>query len=100
MDKVDLLGIAAGLGPERRSVVATNVNDSRLRVVNLNGEGTLDKHSHDEFALVLKGRFRVRFGDREVLLAPGEGVLVPRNTEHSAIGEDATIVLFEPQPRA
>lgn len=98
MEKVVFSQIFDTLTPERRTQVATKVNDARLRLVRLTGEGTLDTHGHDEFALVLKGELTVSFGDREVVLGPSEGVLIPRGTQHNATGRDAQFILFEPVP--
>ena len=98
MEKVVFKKLFAGLTPERRTQVAAKVNDARLRLVRLTGEGTLDAHAHDEFALVLKGELTVRFGDDAVVLGPSEGVLIPRGTQHTATGRDAQFVLFEPNP--
>jgi quercetin dioxygenase-like cupin family protein len=64
MEKVAFDRLFAALTPERRTQVFANVNDARLRLVRLTGEGTLDEHGHDEFALVLKGELTVSFGER------------------------------------
>jgi hypothetical protein len=32
------------------------------------------------------------------VLGPSQGVLIPRRTQHTAIGKDAQFVLFEPTP--
>lgn len=98
MEKVVFDRLFAALTPERRTQVAAQVNDARLRLVRLTGEGTLDAHGHDEFALVLKGELTVDFGDRAVVLGPSEGVLIPRGTQHNATGKDAQFILFEPDP--
>lgn len=100
MEKVALHRMFAALTPERRTEVAATVNQSRVRLVKLSGAGNLDSHPHDEFALVLSGQLTVQFADREVVLGPAEGVVIPRGTEHNAIGRDAEFVLFEPDPDA
>ena len=50
-------------------------------------------------ALVTKGRLRIRFRDREdVMLGPGELVVVPRGVEHRPLAEEEThVVLIEPK---
>jgi mannose-6-phosphate isomerase-like protein (cupin superfamily) len=98
MEKVVFDQLFASLTPERRTQVVAKVNDGRLRLVRLKGEGTLDAHEHDEFALVLKGELTVSFGDKAVVLGPSEGVRIPRGTQHTATGRDAQFVLFEPNP--
>ena len=99
MERIALDRVFAGLDGSRRSAVVAAVNDSRLRLVKLSGEGDVDRHPHDEFALVLTGELTVRFADRAVVLGPGEGVLIPKGAEHSASGLDAEFVLFEPSPK-
>jgi quercetin dioxygenase-like cupin family protein len=99
MNKIALDRVFAGLDGARRSAVVAAVNDARLRLVRLSGGGDFDRHPHDEFALVLKGELTVRFADRDVVLGPGEGVLIPRGAEHAASGLDAEFVLFEPSPK-
>lgn len=84
MDKVDLAQVYAALGASRPSEPIASVNSSRIRLVRPNGAGQWDKHPHDEFALVLKGRLRVMMRDREVVLEAGQGLLVQRGTEHQA----------------
>ena len=47
--------------------------------------------------MVLKGRFRMDFRDREVWLEEGEFLVVPRGVEHRPVAEEEVeILLFEP----
>jgi mannose-6-phosphate isomerase-like protein (cupin superfamily) len=47
--------------------------------------------------LVVRGRFRMEFRDREVWLEEGEFVVVPRGVEHRPVAEEeAGVLLFEP----
>jgi quercetin dioxygenase-like cupin family protein len=54
-------------------------------------------HTHDveKMDAVLAGRFRIMMQGEEVLLGPGDAVLVPRGAEHSAevVGNDSVISL-------
>jgi mannose-6-phosphate isomerase-like protein (cupin superfamily) len=101
MDKIDLSQVYAGLGASRPSEPIVSVNASRIRLVRPVGAGQWDRHPHDEFALVLKGRLRVKMRDREVVLDPGQGLLVARGTEHQATAEgDTQLLLVEPDPAA
>jgi len=48
--------------------------------------------------LVVKGRMKMRFRDRDVLVDPGEFIIVPKGVEHMPVAEDEVhIVLFEPK---
>jgi quercetin dioxygenase-like cupin family protein len=41
-------------------------------------------HGQEKMDAVVSGRFRMRMGDDEIVLEPGDAVLVPRGSEHSA----------------
>lgn len=48
--------------------------------------------------LVLKGRLRMRFRDRDALVNPGEFIVVPHGVEHLPVAEVEThVLLFEPR---
>lgn len=78
--------------------VVGQVNDMQVRVAKLHGEFPWHTHEHeDELFLVVKGRLRLEFRDRQVLLEPGEFLIVPRGVEHRPIAdEEAHVVLIEP----
>ncbi len=75
------------------------VNESALKLVKLEGAFVWHRHDDaDELFLVIAGRLRVRFRDREVSLGPGELVVVPKGTEHLPIAEpEAHVLLIEPE---
>ena len=58
-------------------------------------------HSHDvedELFLVLEGRLRMQFRDREVVAGKGEFIIVPHGTEHRPVADDeAHVLLLEPK---
>jgi mannose-6-phosphate isomerase-like protein (cupin superfamily) len=52
----------------------------------------------DELFLVLHGRLRMQFRDGEVVVEPGELVIVPHQTEHRPVADDETqVLLLEPR---
>jgi len=58
-------------------------------------------HRHpqaDEMFFVLTGKLNMRFRDRDVLLLPGEMIVVPRGVEHLPITVDGPceVMLVEP----
>jgi mannose-6-phosphate isomerase-like protein (cupin superfamily) len=47
--------------------------------------------------MVVKGRFRMEFRDRDVWLEEGEFLIVPRGVEHRPVADvEAQVLLFEP----
>lgn len=81
-----------------RPKVVASLNGQEVKIVKVQGEFPWHHHDNeDEFFLVWKGKFRVEFKDRVVTLGPGEGVVVPRGTEHrTCADEEAQILCFEP----
>jgi mannose-6-phosphate isomerase-like protein (cupin superfamily) len=74
------------------------VNGSVVKLVKLRGEFVWHAHeAEDELFLVLSGTLRMQFRDREVVVEPGELLVVPRGTEHRpAADEEAHVLLIEP----
>jgi mannose-6-phosphate isomerase-like protein (cupin superfamily) len=74
------------------------VNDCHVKLVKLQGEFVWHAHeSEDELFLVLKGRLRMRFRDREAIVEPGEFIIVPRGVEHCPVADDEVhVLLLEP----
>jgi mannose-6-phosphate isomerase-like protein (cupin superfamily) len=74
------------------------VNEQALKLAKL--EGAFVWHHHDdadELFLVVKGRLKMCFRDREVWLEEGDLIVVPRGTEHMPVAdEEAHVLLIEP----
>lgn len=78
--------------------VVAELNGQLVKVAKIRGTFVWHQHQHeDELFLVVKGRMRMDFRDREVWLGPGEVIVVPRGVEHRPHAEEeCEIVLFEP----
>jgi quercetin dioxygenase-like cupin family protein len=52
-------------------------------------------HGQDKMDAVVSGRFRIRMANDEIVLEPGDAVLVPRGSEHSAevVGSEPVVSL-------
>src|SRR5512140_2118757 len=74
------------------------VNDFHVKLVKLNGEFVWHSHeTEDELFLVLRGTLRMQFRGREVAVAAGEFIVVPRKTEHRPVAdEEVHVLLLEP----
>ncbi len=78
--------------------IVGELNGQQVKLVRFVGEFVWHHHEHeDELFLVVKGRFRMEFRDRDVWLEEGELLVVPRGVEHRPVAEEeAHILLFEP----
>ncbi len=77
--------------------IAARVNSQEVRLAKI--EGAFDWHHHDgvdELFFVVKGRFTMRFRDRDVAIEEGDMIVVPANVEHMpAAEEECWIMLIE-----
>lgn len=78
--------------------VVGGLNGQHVKLVKLLGEFVWHHHDdEDELFLVVRGRFRMEFREREVWLEEGEMIVVPRGVEHRPVAEEeAWVMLFEP----
>lgn len=80
--------------------IVGELNDSYVKIVKFQGEFVWHHHDkEDELFLVVKGRMRMRFRDRDVMVSPGEFIIVPKGVDHLPVAEDEEvhIVLLEPK---
>jgi mannose-6-phosphate isomerase-like protein (cupin superfamily) len=82
-----------------RPKIVGEINDMQVKLVKLRGAFVWHKHDdEDELFWVIKGRLRMQFRDREILLDPGEFLIVPRGVEHRPVADDEVhVVLIEPR---
>lgn len=99
MDKVNLAEKLALVTEHWSPRIVGAVNDCHVKIVRLQGEFVWHAHEvEDELFLVLKGRLRMQFRDRTLIVAPGEFVVVPRGVEHCpAADEETHVLLLEPK---
>ena len=79
--------------------VAGEINDFQLKLVKLRGAFVWHRHEvEDELFLVVTGRLRMRFRDRDEIVGPGELIIVPHGIEHCPVAEtdEVHVVLLEP----
>ncbi|MCJ2163625.1 MULTISPECIES: cupin domain-containing protein [unclassified Pseudodesulfovibrio] len=77
--------------------LVSQVNDMHVKLVKIDGDFIWHSHdTGDEMFFVTKGRLTMRFRDHDVMLEPGEFIVVPHQVEHMPSCEDETwIMLFE-----
>jgi mannose-6-phosphate isomerase-like protein (cupin superfamily) len=78
--------------------IVGELNGQHAKLVKLLGEFVWHHHDEeDELLLVVDGRFKMEFRDREVWIEEGEFIVVPRGVEHRPVAEEeVSVLLFEP----
>jgi mannose-6-phosphate isomerase-like protein (cupin superfamily) len=79
--------------------VAGDINDFQVKLVKLRGSFAWHRHEvEDELFLVIQGRLRMRFRDRDEIVGQGELIIVPHGIEHCPVAEtdEVQVVLLEP----
>lgn len=78
--------------------IVGELNGQMVKLVKFQGPFVWHHHEQeDEMFLVIKGRFRMEFRDRQVWLEEGEFLIVPRGVEHRPVAQEvAHVLLFEP----
>jgi mannose-6-phosphate isomerase-like protein (cupin superfamily) len=96
--KVNLEGELARFQELWSPKVVGAVNDFQVKLVKLKGEFVWHAHeAEDELFLVLRGTLRLQLRDQEVLVGPGELVVVPHGVEHRPVAdEEVHVLLLEP----
>jgi mannose-6-phosphate isomerase-like protein (cupin superfamily) len=98
MEKVNLADKFAHFTDQWSPKIVGELNGQLVKLVKFQGPFVWHHHDHeDELFLVVKGRFRMEFRDRQVWLEEGEFLVVPCGVEHRPVAEgEAHVLLFEP----
>jgi mannose-6-phosphate isomerase-like protein (cupin superfamily) len=98
VDKVNLAERLGRIREEWSPKVVGELNGQMVKLVKFKGPFVWHHHdTEDELFLVVHGRFRMEFRDRQVWLEEGEFLIVPRGVEHRPVAdEEAHVLLFEP----
>ena len=99
MDKVNLKEKFSRFTDTWSPKIVGELNDSYVKAVKLKGEFVWHHHDNeDELFLVVRGRLRMRFRDREVVVEEGEFLIVPKGMDHLPVAEEEThVLLLEPK---
>ena len=98
MDKVNLEQKLSLFSEQWQPKIVGELNGQYVKLVKFQGPFVWHHHeAEDEMFLVVKGRFRMEFRDRNVWIEEGEFIVVPRGVEHRPVAdEEAQVMLFEP----
>ena len=98
-DKVNLAEAFAKIPDAWNPRVAGDINDFQVKLVKLDSK--FDWHHHDvedELFLVVAGRMKMGLRTGDVIVEPGEFIIVPHGTEHcpEALDGECQVLLLEP----
>jgi len=98
MEKINLMEKFSTFGDHWKPKIAGELNGQQVKLVKFLGPFVWHHHDNeDELFLVVKGRFRMEFRDRDIWLEQGEFLIVPRGVEHRPVAdEEVHVLLFEP----
>ena len=79
--------------------IVGELNDSLVKLVKFQGEFVWHHHDEeDEMFLVVKGSLRMRLRGGDLMVRPGEFIVIPRGVEHLPVADEEThVMLFEPK---
>jgi mannose-6-phosphate isomerase-like protein (cupin superfamily) len=82
-----------------RPKIVGHLNGQFVKLVKFQGEFVWHHHEQeDELFLVVSGRFRMDFRDRQEWIEEGEFIIVPRGVEHRPFAQqEVSVLLFEPE---
>ena len=78
--------------------IVGELNNQHIKLVKLKGEFIWHKHDEEEeMFMVIKGKLKIEFRNKSVLLNEGEFIIVPKGIEHKPVAEEEVqVLLFEP----
>lgn len=98
-DKVNLAAAFATFHDHWNPRVAGDINNFQVKLVKFDGKFDWHRHDHeDELFLVVAGRMRMGLRTGDVVVEPGEFIIVPHGTEHcpEALDGECQVLLLEP----
>ena len=78
--------------------IVGELNGQHVKLAKLKGEFVWHHHDEeDELFMVLDGTLLIQFRDGDVVMEPGDCLIIPRGIEHRPVaGEEVSVLLFEP----
>jgi mannose-6-phosphate isomerase-like protein (cupin superfamily) len=103
MDKVNLTQKFSLFSDHYSPKIVGEINDAFVRLVKLQGDFMWHHHeTEDELFFVAKGALRMKIrengAEREIVVRPGEFIIIPHGVEHFPSADEEThIMLLEPK---
>ncbi|NNJ55895.1 MAG: cupin domain-containing protein [Bacteroidia bacterium] len=78
--------------------IVGELNHQHVKLAKLKGEFVWHKHDEeDELFFIISGELKIEFRDHNVMLSPGEFLIIPKGVEHKPVAEnEVEVMLFEP----
>jgi mannose-6-phosphate isomerase-like protein (cupin superfamily) len=98
MHKINLQEKLESFNEHWQPKIVGELNGQYVKLVKFQGAFVWHHHeTEDELFMVVRGRFRMEFRDRQVWVEEGEFIIVPRGVEHRPVADAEThVLLFEP----
>jgi mannose-6-phosphate isomerase-like protein (cupin superfamily) len=93
--KVNLAAKLASFSDQWSPKIVGTVNDTDVKVAKVKGEFVWHAHeSEDELFLVVTGQLVIDLRDGQIVLDPGEFVVIPRGVEHRPVAKGQVELLL------
>jgi mannose-6-phosphate isomerase-like protein (cupin superfamily) len=103
LDKVNLAQKFSLFSEQYSPKIVGELNDSYVKLVKFQGDFMWHHHDNeDELFFVIKGEMRMLVrengAEREIMVRPGEFIIIPRGVEHfPSAAEETQVMLLEPK---
>ncbi len=103
MDKVNLAQKFSLFSEQYSPKIVGELNDSYVKQGKFQGDFMWHHHDNeDELFFVIKGEMRMKVrkdgSEREIVVRPGEFIIIPRGVEHfPSAAEETQVMLLEPK---
>jgi mannose-6-phosphate isomerase-like protein (cupin superfamily) len=79
--------------------IVADLNDSHVKLAKVQGEFVWHQHAdEDELFMVISGELTIELRDGQVVLGPGELIVIPKGVEHRPVARDEVhLMLIEPR---
>src|SRR3954463_10955584 len=95
LEVVDIPAVVAAVRDKWYNQTLCNVNDSVVRLGVIQGEYHWHKHDDlDEFFYVVDGELLIDLENRDVVLRPKQGFVVPKGVRHRTRAPSKTVILM------
>ncbi|MGD0931222.1 MAG: cupin domain-containing protein [Candidatus Korobacteraceae bacterium] len=103
MDKVNLAQKFSLFSEQYSPKIVGELNDSYVKLVKFQGDFVWHHHDNeDELFFVIQGEMSMKVredgAEREIMVRPGEFIIIPRGVEHlPSATEETQVMLLEPK---